>query len=135
MKYVCDGDGNPANPDDMPPNVRALVMLIEHIHTRREAGLSLPCDCHTCQHYRAALKGVPIMSYEQALAEHADQRRSKGLPLPCPCRECRELRDTPCPQCDGNFEIDADGLITAANPHRPICSWYADYVERRGGSR
>lgn len=56
MKYTARADGSPAIADDMPPTVRAVVMLLEHANQRRDDGLTLPCPCRECRRHRAAVR-------------------------------------------------------------------------------
>jgi len=58
MKYVQRADGTEAVLDDMPPAVRAVLLLVEHANQRRDDGLPLPCLCRECERHRAAVRGT-----------------------------------------------------------------------------
>ncbi len=64
MKHIFR-DGQPAVPDDMPPNVRALAFLLEHANNRKDDGLPLPCPCAECEGHRQALVGVRIEDFHE----------------------------------------------------------------------
>lgn len=51
-----DDDGEPIALDDATPGLRALAMIFDHAHQRREAGLPGACRCNACEQIRACLR-------------------------------------------------------------------------------
>jgi hypothetical protein len=56
LRHVFAADGEPAVLDDMPPNVRAFAVLLEHANRQRDAGLPLPCLCAECDAIRRCVR-------------------------------------------------------------------------------
>jgi hypothetical protein len=56
VRYIRQTDGRAAIADDMPPETRAIVLLLEHANQRRHDGLPLPCGCAECEGHRDAVR-------------------------------------------------------------------------------
>ena len=71
MKYIERDDGTEAIADDMPPTVRAVLLLLEHANQRRDDGLPMPCPCGECARHRRAVRCTPSADGRTLIVEPA----------------------------------------------------------------